>query len=1146
MKKNPKSSRDGYPDLGKFFKVMKLCTCIMLCTMLSVSANSLAQRVRMSIEKQNADMISVLSEVCKKNGFQLLYNDEEVAGIKISIDLKNASLEEILDHVFKGTTLGYRVMDDVVVVAPSKGNKAAFSLPQTTGIEVKGKVVDDSGNALPGVSVVIQGTTVGVATDVNGEFKISVPDLKTKLVFSFMGMEQEVVEAKKENIVVKMIEKQNDLDEVVVVGYGSARKKDLTGSVYRVDPKLFEESAATDIAQIIQGQVPGLSILTGSGRPGESAQLRIRGLATLHGNASPLIVLDDVPMASGFAINTLNPNDVQSIDVLKDASATAIYGSRAAAGVIIITTKRGGNADPSVSYSYNCGWQQLTTDLYVLSAEEFKLMLFEATRNSAMAEGYTNLEDFQTYKNFVTPGFFGEAKTNWMELMMQNAFKQSHELSVRGGAKAAQYYISLGYSKDKGVMKNSIYNRYNAMANIDMTISKYIKSGISFRLDVSDRNNSSPTLDKIAEARPDLPAYNEDGSYYLHHYYDALGKEQWLENPLIAIDRENGSQDKTLSLSGNLDFSILPDLLLKLRASYNYSNSGSRSYDPSTTMSGSNNFKGQLGSLNEGFSSNQSYNLEGQLSYSMKMEKHALDAVGVVTFSDRSGISNSFVFTDFPDDSKQTALWQGANYKSHSGNENSSLLFSTVLRASYRYNSRYLLTASIRTDLSSNFAAAHRQDYFPSVGIGWVVSDENFMKPIRKWVPYLKFRASMGKTGIAASGSTDAKNVFKNSKYMDLPAVIPYQIGNKELKWETTKQYDAAVEFAFLKGSKLRGSIGWYRKDTEGLLNTITLPPSAGMDKVNVNIATIQNQGIEFELSASLLRKRNFSWDFSINVAKNINKITGLDKEYTSSLSGGTDLDNTVIQEGKSVGLFYGFKSDGIFQTQEEIDRLNAGAPKGWTYQDGDAERGERPTTPGDIKYCDLNGDGYVDLANVRTTADRTILGTSLPDFAGGFNTTFNYKNWNLGIHGTFSYGGKKYWSAMSKQFTVEPTTPKNMLNIALKRWTPENPTNKYPKIRLVNNNSTYFSDFYLYDASFLKIQNISLSYRFPKEWLKKIPVISDVSLSASVNNPFTFTPYPGPNPESYSTNKIQGSALDYSMFPEFMTINFGLRVQLN
>ena len=410
------------------------------------------------------------------------------------------------------------------------------------------------------------------------------------------------------------------------------------------------------------------------------------------------------------------------------------------------------------------------------------------------------------------------------------------------------------------------------MANNDMTISKYIKSGISFRLDVSDRNNSSPTLDKIAEARPDLPAYNEDGSYYLHHYYDALGKEQWLENPLITINSENGSQDKTLTLSGNIDFSNLPDLLLKLRASYNYSNSGSRMYDPSTTVSGSNNFKGQLGSLSQGFSSSQNYNLEGQLSYSLQADKHALDAVGVVTFADRSNVSNSFVFTDFPDDSKQTALWQGSNYKNHSGNEGCSILFSTVLRASYRYAGRYLLTASIRSDVSANFAPEYRKDFFPSIGLGWIVSDEKFMKPVKKWVPYLKCWGSMGKTGIAASGSTDEKNEFRNSKYMDLPAVIPYQIGNEELKWETTMQYDAAVEFALLKGSKIRGSVGWYMKDTEGLLNTITLQPSAGKDKVNVIIATIRNTGIEFELSSTLLRKKNFSWDFSINVSKNVNK----------------------------------------------------------------------------------------------------------------------------------------------------------------------------------------------------------------------------------------------------------------------------------
>lgn len=1145
MKKNPESGQEKYPDLRKFFRVMKLCMCILVGTMLSVSANTLAQRIKMSIEKQNADMIAVLTEVCKKNGFQLLCNDDELEGMRTTITLKNASLEEILNHIFKGTPLTYRIMDDVIVVSPRHEQRTARALPQSTPIEVKGKVIDEDGNPLPGVSVLISGTTVGVATDVNGEFSIAVPNLKAKLVISFLGMDTEVVEVKKEPMRVVLKEKQNDLDEVVVVGYGSARKKDLTGSVFRVDPKLFEESAATDIAQIIQGQVPGLAILTGSGRPGESAQLRIRGLATLRGNAGPLIVVDEVPMPSGFAINSLNPADVQSIDVLKDASATAIYGSRAAGGVVIITTKRGGQKDPSIGYGYSCGWQQLTTDLRSLSPDEYKLLLFEACKNSAIAENYKSLEDYEVYKTITSPGFFGEANTNWMKLMMQNAFKQNHDLSIRGGSKAAQYYISLGYSKDKGVMRNSIFNRYNVMANLDLTISKYIKSGISFTFNSSDRTNSNTTMDKIAEARPDIPAYDEDGSYHLQHYVDGRGDDQWLDNPLIELERENGSQDKSLSLSGNLDFAITSDLLLKLRGSYNYSATDNRSYDPSTTNQGSNYFKGQLGSLSQGFSNSQGYTLEGQLSYVKTINKHAFDAVGVITYTDRESTSNSFVFTDFPDDSKQTALWQAANYKSNSGNESNSLLFSTVARGSYRYAGRYLLTATARMDISSNFARAHRRGFFPSVGIGWVTSEENFMKSLRKWVPYLKFRASMGKTGITAGGSTESMNVYKNGKYMNLPTVIPYQLGNPDLTWEITKQYDVAMEFGFLKNSKFRGSIGWYRKDTEHLLNQITLPPSTGMDRVNVNMASSRNTGIEFEISTTLWQYKGFSWTLALNVAKNTNIITGLDKQMTSSLSGGTDLDNTVLQEGKTVGLFYGYKTAGIIKSQEEIDALNAGAPKGMTYQNG-KESSDRPSIPGDIKYVDVNGDGYVDFANVRTSEDRTVLGNSNPNFTGGFNTSFSYKSWNLGVHGTFSYGGKKYWSALPQQFTMSASSPKNVLNVALKRWTPENPTSNYPQIRVNNTNMSYFSDFFLYDASFLKIQNISLSYRVPQSVMKHLPMFSSISFSASVNNAFLFTPYPGPNPESYSNNKISGSAVDYSLYPEFMTINFSVRIQLN
>lgn len=1026
-------------------------------------------------------------------------------------------------------------------VLKSNGKNVVITAQQSDLKKVTGTVKDKKGDPLPGVTVLMKGTTIGAATDIDGKFAIDGVDSKAVLQFSFVGMKTVDLPVGDRTVFnVVMEEEQSDLDEVIVIGYGSTTKKDLTGSVARFDSKIIEESTATNIAHMMQGQVAGLSVLSGDGAPGSPARLEVRGVPSLSGSLSPLIVVDNVPMPADFDINELNPDDVQSIDILKGASSAAIYGSRGAAGVIMITMKDGQrNQKPIINYSYDYSTSRLVSDVNTLNADDYKMLLMEAITNSAKGDGYEDITQYSAYKTVTAPGYFGDADTKWLNLVMRNGSTQQHRLSIRGGGKEIGYFASFGYADEKGMMKATDFKRYTYTVGFDADINPWIKSNIKFSGTTSDRLTNGNTLSSVASTRPDIKAFNDDGTPYIHSYMSGT-RRVYLKNPIVEM-LENTTTDHqdNFRLSGNLQFQILPELKLLTQYTYQRRKGENYNYKSSNTQDGSNYYGGQKGKGTQTFSGGKSHEFEARLTYNKIFNDiHSLTALGAIVYSSEDNTNVGFGLRDFPDDNVQNGIWQGSSlldWNGKFGSAKGSVMFSYIARAEYKLMNRYLLTGTFRADGSSRFAPEYRWGIFPSFAAGWILTEEDFLRD-NEILTFLKLRGGWGKTGNAYVGEYGWRTLFENAEYKDKPAIIPSQIGNDRLKWESTKQVDLGLDFAFLPDQRISGSLGWYKKKTDGLLYAFTMAPSTGMGSTNMNFANIENKGVEFELKANVIDNGEWKWFVGFNIGKNVNKITGLDSDLVS-FPGATYLSNTVIKEGESMGLIYGFKTDGVFQSQEEVNRYEALNPD-HQYQE---QYAYRKTLPGDVKYVDLSGDGYVNKA-YGNTDDKTVLGCSRPDFEGGFATRLSWKGFNLSIQGTFSHGAKKIWTAEANMFNM--SLENNTMTTALKRWTPENPTNKYPSVRY----SFYYNDFAdnaVYDASFVKIQNVNLEYRFPQRWLERTKVLGGVSVFASANNLFTFTSYPGPSPESFSTDAIQGASVDNDMYPTTRTFNFGVKVTI-
>lgn len=1098
----------------------------------------LMQREKVTIDMKNTSLETILQEIRKQTGlnFMLKSDVNRKALGNLSLKVTNVTVEEALKTLFAPTNYTYRIIDKMITVV-----KRAELKINTNKVMVTGKVINEENKPLAGVTIVVKNTKNGAITDAGGRFSFTA-QVGEELELTYVGMTtlSYTLGENPSNLVLTLKADKMVMEDVVVIGYGTTTKKDLTGSVFHIGEELFNQSAASDIAHIIQGQVPGMYVLTGTGAPGAAVQMQIRGISSIKGNVNPLIVLDQVPMPDSFDISSLNPKDIKSIDVLTDASAAAIYGSRASAGVIIVTTKKGTATQKArVSYSGNYGVEQMTSDINVLSPEEFKLLMMEAIKNSAIENGVQNIEDFVGYKTVMAPNFFGESNTEWMKLLMRTAYKQGHNLSVAGGSQASRYYLSLGYNNEVGQVIGTSLDKYTLSLNMNNQLARSVDIGVSLKGNYSDNNSNARSMMNATTARPDLPAFNADGSHYIHEYIGADGRSAYLENPLLEVENEDNRKNYGLFGSLFLNVNILRNLSLRASFSMDYYADKTRRYSKGTSYAGSGGYKGtEKGQLAEGTGNTLKKEGEITMSYNKKIKNHFFDIVigGNYIRNQRNDVN--FSFGGFADDYIQTGIWQGATLMNKNGNDRASIMLSGFARANYNYKSKYYLTVSIRSDGSSSFARNNRYGTFPAVALAYNIAEEKIFDSA-KWLNLLKIRASWGKTGMASIGEYGWRTLFQSTSYMGQPAFIPRQIGNDNLKWESTEQLNLAIDFSLLKGGRISGTFSVYDKQSRDVLYPFTPSLSTGITtNATVNLAAINNKGLELNINTRIIENKNVRFELGFNISQNTSKITGLGKEYASSLTSST-LGNTVIKEGSTLGLFYGYKTDGLFQTWEEIyacEALNKDKP----YQ------GDRytKTSPGDIKFVDLSGDGYVSMEYTHEE-DKQVLGSSVPDFTGGMNARVSWKGLSLSMQGTFSYGNLKSWDGEGKQFVMPYNNPSNLMNFSLKRWTPENPNARYPKMKTENKLANYFSDYYLHDASYFKLQNVSLSYALPQAILAKLKIFSSIDVSFSANNLFVITRYPGPSPESFSSNRIQGAAVDYSVYPSTRVFNFGLRLSL-
>lgn len=1018
-------------------------------------------------------------------------------------------------------------------------------------VRVTGQVINADDN-LPviGASVIVAGTKTGTMTDTNGRFTLTIPGKQRKLKISCMGMRPVMVTAK-DNMKVVLQNDLKDLDELVVIGYGTAKAKDLTGSVSRLNEKDIQNSGMTSsIAGALQGKAAGVNVMISSASPTSPVSVVIRGMSSLSGDGQPLWVIDGVPQysagISGDVSNTLynlNLNDVQSVDILKDASATAIYGSRAANGVVIVTTKTGAEGmKPTIEFTARTGWQLLNSNNFkTLDAGQYKAYsqranLLEAFRSGGLTyfnRRYMDIDQFNKLNtsqwdmtdidNMWLPNAYYNGTDNYWDLMTQNALAQDYNVSIRGGSKNTSYFASVNYKDQDGIVKGSNSRYLGARFNFENQINKYLKFGLN--MDVSSRqaDDKDGMIEKIIKMRPDYPAYNDKGEINTIDFY--------TKNPLVELLDKDHSAARNLNASGYLEYNIMPFLKFRTTLNTTYANIKTETFARRY-------YEGDINSSSQ--RDTQSYTLvwDNLLTFFKTFGKHDVQALIGHSVEKESSDYMSASGQDFPDDDILTNLGSAATKSSIGSNEFVSTLVSAFARVQYKYNNRYLLTATFRTDGSSRFGKDNRWGYFPSGAIGWILTEEKFMQNLKPVISYLKLRASYGLTGSQNLGYNDYASYMGSNVYDASPGVYPSSLGNDQLRWESQRQTDIGLDYGFWD-DRIRGSFGWYRKYVDNLITSRPVPTSSSFSYAGQNIGAISNTGIEFDITVDVIRTHDLTWQVTFNAAHNkgrLEKLNGVTKYL-----GGTAYDNYKLEEGGELGTFYGYVDAGrLFMNNEELWGLKRIDPA-----TGVIEQNYRATSfregAGDVYVVDLNGDG-----KITADGDRKYLGSSVPKVFGGFGTSLYWKG--LMVNATFAYslGGKRYWAEEASTFGG--TNVYNAPTIVLDSWTMKGDGAKYPVVTHygVGENSI-FTNRWLHDTSYMRLTALNISYRLPARWFRRM-VVKDIEATFQATNLFTITKYPGMDPQgNFDTGSaLYGFGTDYSTYPAAKTFNLGLRFTIN
>lgn len=1121
---------------------MKLILVLLTIALLKVSAvETYAQNVRINLNMTNSTVKEVLKGIENKSEFTFFYNDKEVdTNRKVSVEANNQSISEILTTILPNCS--FRLRDKNIIITPNASNETTVAQQQKKNIS--GVVVDTNGEPVIGANVLVKGLILGTVTDADGKFNLEVPD-KSVLSVSYIGyisQEIRVGSASKYDIILK--EDSKSLEEVVVIGYGTVKKSNLTGAITQIKSDDLPQTANMSLGQMMTGKAAGMQVSLSSAQPGGGVWVQIRGNAAGGaGNKGPLYVIDGYPIStdniepesgnrynsgSKSPLNNLNPADIASIEILKDASATAIYGARAANGVVLITTKRGKEGEkPKVQYSGSVSMQKRVKQIDMLNGPDFmqetNRVLYEDWMSVNKIGPYGNV-DPSTVKNPYEPKYsdkqIADAQTtDWLGAVERNGVMTQHNLSLTGGTDKTSYYISGSYFDQQGVIKNNGIKRYSGRANFDQKLGKYIKTGVNFNLSQvnsdnvalgSGQNEDAGVIRAAMNANPTIPIYDKEGNYMLDP------DQPYLANSVSLLDI---SDESTVNqLLGNFYLIVTPfeGLDVKMNAGFQQEKGERNTYVPKTTLYGAK----AGGEASKSLSNRSSKLFDITASYMKTFaEKHTLSAMAGYSYqhfsSNGFNAGNSRFITDA---FKWNSLSSGENTKPTVGSfGNEEVLGSVFARLNYNFDDRYLISATMRGDASSKFAKNHKWGYFPSVAVAWRMINEKFMSE-QEIVSDLKWRVSLGQTGNSNIGNNALAlyETGKNYNFGDQQSigVAQSQLANPNLKWETTTELNVGLDFGFFK-NRITGSMEFFTRRISDLLDKKILMQYNPINEVMANIGAKGSKGFELGINTrNLIGEFQWSTDFVFSLYRD--RWLERNPQWKKAI---------YENEKDMLNSYYNYLSDGLIQPSD----MNP---------DGTCRLPHMPNAkPGMIKYKDVNGrDGNGNLVagpdGKLDDADIIYQGTKTSKFYLGFGNTFVYKGFDLNIF-FYGYFGRKLenpaydWYLKRSWFLKDGV---NMATAVKDRWAHDNPNGRFPNSMM--NPYEKDSDFWLENANFLRCKNITLGYTLPK--IKNLDkVIQNLRVYGDVQNPFVITKYSGVDPE------MDGMAA----YPTQLTVSFGVDI---
>jgi TonB-linked SusC/RagA family outer membrane protein len=1066
--------------LKQIFRIMRLTSLLLtICVFCSYAADIHSQNARVSINKSIAALDEILNEIESQTDYLFVYNNQVNVNRKVSVKVKSKPVSYVLSNLLKNTDIDYS-MEGTHIVLTKRSDTAS---PQQNTRTINGLVADTKGEPVIGANVVEKGTSNGTITDVNGRFTLNVSP-GALLTVSFIGyLTRDISVGNQTSLVVELTEDTQALDEVVVIGYGVVKKSDLAGSVSSVTSRQFEHEPVIRLDDALQGRMAGVQVTNNTGMIGEGAKIRIRGTTSLNKSNDPLYVVDGI-----IGAGAVNTSDIESIEVLKDASATAIYGSRGANGVVLITTKKGKEGRPQITFESNLGMAQIAKKYDLLSPYEYALALKDIKNVENITEN-----DLQLYQQ-------GKQGIDWQDLMTQTGYNQDYKLSIAGGNQSTRYVVSGEVLDQSAITVFARYNRYQFRSNIETDVTKWLRVVSDLRLartkkhnataDIGRAINYSPTIRQLKN--PDTGVYNDDTWNNIDH------------NPYADVATRSLDDYHNL-VYGNLNllFTIADGLTLSVQGGLGYND------NPYYDLQSASRYPGASSYMENRLDKTLSWQNTNNLTYSKRFGDHSLTAMGVLELSasewTRTKISGNNLLTE-------TVGYWNVGLAATRNAENSyasNSMASALGRVQYGYKGKYLLTASIRADGASKFQSDNKWGYFPSGALAWNIAEEGFMKDLGHF-QQLKLRASAGVIGNQAIDSYETLGMLTGETYAygtstKYTGYWAKTIPTPDVKWERTNQYDIGVDFSILD-QKLNVTIDWFMKDTKNLLNKKTIPAYNGGGTFWVNQGHVRNTGWEFLLNATPLKAGDFAWETTLTATYLKNEVIDLagEKEIIGERISGIVEPSSILKPGYPIGSFLVFDWVGI----DEATGVNL-------YRKADGTITHDPTSD-----------------------DRIVTGQAEPAWSFGWNNSFTWKNFEINAFFNAALGYHRLdvtrWQTAS---IVGASMFITLRDAYFKGW--DKVANKadaeFPSAKSSDNKYYGNSSQFLENASFLKLKNLSIGYRFPREWLK----FADLTLSLSAQNLFTLTGYKGYDPEVY--NQLYGA--DWGAYPVPRTYTLGVKL---